>query len=259
MATPEPFRACSVALGVRTQALIRVPVFVFAAFWLVGTVQAGSFKVDPFHFDSAKTNLVSSEWENGAGCPTGVIASIFQSTPPYDPIPTPYTDPACLTGDSKDKSVDGLVLIKTGPTLNNASAGAELKGVKGTTLTELGYDIRKIDYPSDKGSHCGAGAPRFNVVIGGDMFFVGCNSPLATSSLFGNGWVRLRWGPGTIPAYTSLGVLTNINAATVQSISIVFDEGQDASGGPDQFGLAVLDNIDVNGDLVGQKDKKDGK
>jgi hypothetical protein len=35
----------------------------------------------------------------------------------------------------------------------------------------------------------------------------------------------------------------------VKSISIVFDEGQDT--GPDNFGLAVLDNIDVNGTLVG--------
>jgi len=40
----------------------------------------------------------------------------------------------------------------------------------------------------------------------------------------------------------------------VRSITIVFDEGQDASGGPDQFGAAVLDNVDVNGTMVGQGD-----
>jgi hypothetical protein len=34
-------------------------------------------------------------------------------------------------------------------------------------------------------------------------------------------------------------------------LTIVFDEGQD-TGGPDFFGLAVLDNIDVNGVLVGK-------
>ena len=38
--------------------------------------------------------------------------------------------------------------------------------------------------------------------------------------------------------------------APVKSIAIVFDEGQDT--GPDNFGLAILDNIDVNGVLVGQ-------
>ncbi len=37
----------------------------------------------------------------------------------------------------------------------------------------------------------------------------------------------------------------------VTRIVIVFDEGQDPSGGPDQFGAAILDNIDVNGTLVG--------
>jgi hypothetical protein len=37
---------------------------------------------------------------------------------------------------------------------------------------------------------------------------------------------------------------------SIKSISIDFDEGQDT--GPDNFGLAILDNIDVNGTLVGQ-------
>jgi len=35
----------------------------------------------------------------------------------------------------------------------------------------------------------------------------------------------------------------------VKSITIIFDEGQDKPG--DGSGLAVLDNIDVNGKLVG--------
>ena len=43
--------------------------------------------------------------------------------------------------------------------------------------------------------------------------------------------------------------LVDIKGMTVKSISIVFDEGQDT--GPDNFGLAVLDNIDVNGRLLG--------
>jgi len=39
---------------------------------------------------------------------------------------------------------------------------------------------------------------------------------------------------------------------TIQSIKIVADEGQDPLGGsPDLFGVAVLDNIDVNGVLIG--------
>lgn len=237
--------------------LVSVPVFFIAVFWLVGTVQAGSFTVVPFEFDPGKTHLVSAQWAKGVGCPTtGAFAFIDDPTTPaaYDPIPTPYSDPACSpTGDSQDKSVEGLLLVKTGPTPNFASAVADLKGVKGTTLSELGYDIRKIDIPPDpRGSHCGAGAPRFNVVSLGVTYFVGCNSPSATSTVVGTGWVRLRWGsPGSIPAFGPSGP-TNIFSFVVDSVSIVFDEGQDASGGPDQFGLAVLDNIDVNGDLVGR-------
>ena len=41
-----------------------------------------------------------------------------------------------------------------------------------------------------------------------------------------------------------------LSSLNVKEIDIVFDEGQDT--GPDFFGLAVLDNVDVNGTLVGQ-------
>ena len=98
---------------------------------------------------------------------------------------------------------------------------------------------------------CGAGAPRFNIqTTNGKSYFIGCMSPPANTIFTGTGWVRLRWGVS--------GVVTGYNAATgvpeaitspVKSIQIVFDEGQDTP--PDQFGLAVLDNIDINGVLVG--------
>ena len=55
-----------------------------------------------------------------------------------------------------------------------------------------------------------------------------------------------------VMAYNSMFVLGPITG-TVQRIVIVFDEGTDASGGPDQFGAAILDNIDVNGTLLGHE------
>jgi hypothetical protein len=147
-------------------------------------------------------------------------------------------------GDSKDKHNEGLLLVKTGPTPNFAAAGADLKGVKGITLTELGYDIRT-------GSHCGAGAPRFNVTdTSGTIHFVGCSSPPPSSTTTGGslGWTRRRWDSGALgAAFPPITPMT-----VVQSISIVFDEGQDVPGGPDSSGLAVLDNIDVNMVLVGR-------
>src|SRR5581483_1308540 len=199
----------------------------------------------PFVFDPGGTHLVSSEWEDGVGCPT---AARTYGTP----YPT-YTDPACATGDMKDRRNEGLVLVKTGPTANVASAGASIKGFKSQPITELGYDIRKPGSSLDaRGSHCGAGAPRFNLTTqDGSTYFIGCNSPPADAQMPGLGWVRLRWG-GSVPlmAFGPSGTLVDITPLQIKTIEIVFDEGQDT--GPDNFGLAVLDNIDINGTLVGE-------
>jgi hypothetical protein len=96
------------------------------------------FQVLPFVFDPADTDLVQSGWLSGIGCPTAASVATYPATKPSGT----YTDPGCLTGDPKDKDVEGLLLAKTGPTSNNASAGAKLEGLpKNLVLTELGYDI----------------------------------------------------------------------------------------------------------------------
>ncbi|HWC73661.1 MAG TPA: hypothetical protein VG454_06960 [Gemmatimonadales bacterium] len=202
--------------------------------------------VVPFEFDPFHTHLVQSSWLEGTGCPTE--ATVNDGT-----TAGTYTDPACPTGDPSDDHNEGLLLAKTGPTGNFAAAGADLKNVAGITLTELGYDLRKPGLlPDDpRGSHCGAGAPRFDVTTTDGSWFIGCNSPPAVSTGGGatNAFLRLRWGP--VPCV--LGYKDNVLSCVtgvVKSIAIVFDEGSDT--GPDQFGLAVLDNIDVNGTLVGQ-------
>lgn len=212
-------------------------------------VAAGTFRqVSPNEFDPGKTFLVQAAWLSGIGCPTN--AKNFNGT-----TSTPYTDAACLTGDPGDTHNEGLLLAKTGPMANVAAAQADLKDVRGIKLTELGYDIRKPRTAGDpSGSHCGAGAPRFNIdFTDGTSFFLGCNSPAANTTTVGNGWLRLRWG-GSAPlmAFTPGGVLTNVTGKEVKAIQIVFDEGQDCCPEPaDHFGLAVLDNIDVNTVLVG--------
>jgi len=227
-------------------------VIVVTAIATVGAWAAGSFNVKPQEFDPAKTFLVQAAWLHGLGCPTNASVAVYPATKPT----TTYT--ACATGDAKDKQNEGLILAKTGPTNNNASATAELKDVKDTALTELGYDIRKPSSAGDpRGSHCGAGAPRFDIVgQNGNLYFIGCTSPPADSAVSegaNSEWQRLRWG-GSSPLMAfnaSNGFsLDNITGLKVKSISIVFDEGQDAS--PDNFGLAVLDNIDVNTVLVGR-------
>ena len=207
-------------------------------------------------FDPQKTFLVEGQWLSGIGCPTAAKTAACDPTDPNcnKTVPGPaYTDPACPTGDAKDKRNEGLLLAKTGPTPNVAAAVGELKHVKGIVLTELGYDIRKAGpaVSDDRGSHCGAGAPRFNVETTTGFFFVGCNSPAPDTQAPGDGFIRLRWGTGgTVQGFDAATGLLSPITGTVKSITIVFDEGTDT--GPDNFGLAVLDNVDVNGTLVGR-------
>ena len=149
-----------------------------------------------------------------------------------------YTDRACPTATSpRDRQVEGLLLAKTGPTANFASAVADLKHVP-RTVTQLGFDIRKQGgSASPLGSHCGAGAPRFNVTTSTGTFFVGCNSPTADDAGLGlTGWTRLT--------YTV--AFTNV-AADLDRLR----RGSGSRRRTDQFGLAVLDNINVNGERVG--------
>jgi hypothetical protein len=205
--------------------------------------------VKPQEFDPGRTNLVQAAWLNGIGCPTNAFTAIPNSSFTGVSGTAPYTDTACMTGDPKDQHNEGLLLVKTGPTANFAAATAELTNVKGIMLTQIGYDLRKFgnSTTSPLGSHCGAGAPRFDVVTAdGNVHFIGCNSPPPiTETVSSTGWVRLRWDPTT--AFPPISVMDTIN-----SIFIVFDEGQDSFGAPDSFGAAILDNIDVNGTLVGQ-------
>jgi hypothetical protein len=223
--------------------------------------------VVPFEFDPYGTHLVAAEWKGGLGCPTNATTAPFLP-PDFSTVGSgSYTDPACPNGDPWDKRNEGLLLAKTGPTNNDASAGATIEGVKGIILNELGYDLRKPgNDPSivsdPRGSHCGAGAPRFNITIAGNLYFIGCASPppdMDTPVVGGMGWQRLRWGGSTPLLAFSSACPSSINPCdikgkTVDQISIIFDEGQDT--GPDNFGLAVLDNIDVNSMLVGRGARK---
>src|SRR5437868_10809446 len=176
---------------------------------------ADRFSVRAGEFDPGNTFLVQAQWLDGIGCPNG----------------TGFNDPACAAAnDSSDKHNQGLLLAKTGPTATNASAFAVINGVKGP-ITELGYDLRKpVSAASPMGSHCGAGAPRFNVETTAASYFIGCNSPPAVQAVTtSTGWIRLRWGGSAtaVMGYNAAtGVLENVTG-DVKSIQIVFDEGQD--------------------------------
>jgi hypothetical protein len=225
------------------------------------------FQVVPREFDPGRTFLVQAEWLSGIGCPHD--ARLATPNPTFTGFSgyRPYSDPACpkAASDTRDHKNTGLLLAKTGPTISNfTSAVADIKGVEGKVLTELGYDIRKPGLTSldQRGSWCGAGAPRFNIQTTDDSYFLGCNSPVADQQDDGDGFIRLTWGAGPVPlvAYGSLGVLVPVTGQ-VERLQIVFDEGTTLGSFPPTdaadhvelgFGLAVLDNINVNGVRVGQ-------
>src|SRR5688572_27051333 len=95
----------------------------------LSTDPPGFFSVKADEFDPGKTNLVQGTWLPGIGCPTGARIAIpdptFTEVAGYEA----YTDTACSVGDPKDQHNEGLLLAKTGPTGNFASAIAELNRV----------------------------------------------------------------------------------------------------------------------------------
>jgi hypothetical protein len=174
------------------------------------------FKAKPFTFDPGVTGMVSSAWVAHQGL-----------------------------GDS-GKSDHALVLKKEATTATVASAGSAISRVKDLALTELGFDY-------EVGGQCGAGASRYNVTLtDGSVFFFGCSWGDVTAAMVdsqGDTWNRIRFtnadavygGVGPTAVWPGFGV------AEVQAIHIVFDEGTDV--GP---GFVRLDNIDVNGKLMGK-------
>ena len=180
----------------------------------------------------AGSRIVTSAWLGGMGLPdNGGL-----NTQDLEPNP-----------NKRDPHL-GLLLSKNGPTADCSSAGAEIHGVKGMQVGAtflLGFDYRN-------GGHCGGGAPRFNVTYttpGGEEAF----------SFVGNCALGVR-----MPATQDPTQWTTVRFAAaaqfppvppgsrIKSISIIFDEGTDSPGteDPNGVGLAVIDNIFINGDTI---------
>ena len=127
-----------------------------------------------------------------------------------------------------------IFLEKTGPIENCAAAGIDivtsLEGGPVSALTELNFQ-----YPT--GGYCGGGAPRFNIVSGNDVVFLGCNG--GTATVLGNGWTEVEFNQAAIAA--ALATAGIAPTATLDDLYIIFDES----------GSVHLDNISVNKEVVG--------
>ena len=183
----------------------------------------------------AGSNIVTSAWLGGMGLPDNGGPN-SSATDPQD-------------APNKNDPHFGLLLSKNGQTPNCSSAGARIFGAEGMVLTELGFDYRN-------GGHCGGGAPRFNVVVRNSVtntdtfYFVGnCTLGLNMSAPQDPlEWTRLTFSPAAfgIPP-----------GSRIRSITLIYDEGTDQSSAPTALslepsgvGLAVVDNININGSFI---------
>ena len=167
-----------------------------------------------YAYDPAGTNTVAATWMDGTGAAS--------------------TSTATTAADTRNQ---GLLLSKTSNASNQAQAGVVIRDVEGISLTQLGYDIRV-------GSQCTATSPRFVVVTTDDVVHkIGCASGTAQPAPVA-GWKRLRFDPAnpaqTIPAIPA--------GSKVKSIHLVHDGGPEAGSS-----IVVLDNIDINGKIIGQQ------
>lgn len=225
----------------------------------------GNLQATPFVFIGTSSDcggpagslIVTAAWLGGMGLPDNG----GQNTTAAD----------LATNPNKDDPHRGLLLSKNGPTPDCSAAGATISGVhRRSTLTELGFDYRN-------GTHCGAGAPRFNITSAqGFTYFAGCDAGVKTPAPQDPAeWTRVRitTAAQVFPASPAAPLFVFGPGGTqIRSLSIIYDEGTDAPGveDPRGVGLAVIDNIEVGGELIGtgtgiadgtpdQNDKKDNE
>ena len=206
----------------------------------------GRLKAVPFVFvgradacgPAAGSQIVTAAWLGGMGLPDngGPNAGTVPSDNP-----------------NKRDAHSGLLLSKNGPTPDCSSSGADIKGVKGMEVDAafvLGFDYRN-------GGHCGAGAPRFNVTVRNSAtnmetthFVGGCaNSPSLPAEQDPAQWSRVRFAAAQQFPPIPVG-------SKIRRISILYDEGTDVptAQDPNGVGLAVIDNIFINGRFIRRGD-----
>lgn len=139
---------------------------------------------------------------------------------------------------------------KTG-TFTDSGAHAWVTGVKGITLNELGFDLRND-------GHTGAGAPRFTVITQDGLVYAfsfragGIVRPSSPAPGDPANWTRIRFrDQDAYPQYRNQKPWPGFGRAVIKSINIVFDEGIDQGKG-----YAYVDNVDINGVLIGKPTKK---
>lgn len=145
----------------------------------------------------------------------------------------------------------GLYLGKNGPTSDCSASAAVIKNwPAGAPIFQLGFDFLN-------GTHCGNGAPRFNLYTSQGSYAAGCQG---SGQLQGPApqdpaeWTRMTLGPDCAGiVQLSAAVPFVCNSTPVQSIEIVYDEGTDTANPPNEpagVGHVILDNILINNQYI---------
>ena len=180
---------------------------------------------------------------SGGGTPGGMFAQTYM----YDPtqsggLAAAWVDNLGTTPhNASDPRNQGLVLAKNATAPSGSLTGAVITNVQGS-LTELGFDYRD-------GGQCTATSPRFVVVTASSGTHVvgGCSKGTITAAPT-MGWKRVRFKLTDSSIQTSPSILPG---DSVSSITLVMDQGPE-TGSSAAGGLVVIDNIEVNGTLVGK-------
>jgi len=135
----------------------------------------------------------------------------------------------------KDPTSQGLVIRRNPSAPKTAIAGAALKGAAGSQLSQLSFDLR-----SD--SECSASAPQFVIVTADEIVHKANCASGTIQALTVSGWKRVSFDPANSrqlsPAVAP--------GTAVKTIALVMDQ-------PIATGMAVLDNINVNGRYIGRQ------
>jgi hypothetical protein len=149
--------------------------------------------------------------------------------------------------DSNSNLRSAVRLQKMTGTFTDSGAHALVTGVKGITLSELGFDLRND-------GHTGAGAPRFTIVLDNGLIYSfsfragGIVRPSTPAPGDPAHWTRIRFrDQDAYPQYESQKPWPGFGNAVIKKINICFDEGIDQGKG-----YAYVDNVDINGVIIGK-------
>jgi hypothetical protein len=124
----------------------------------------------------------------------------------FDPARVCDAKPAWVRGIGlfapDDRFAAAFLMHKLCSTATNAAAFGLVSGVNGETLIApeaLGFDYKNVN--GSFVAHCGAGAPRFQVLMsdGSFSFIGGCANGTKTPDAPGTGWTRVRFDPRIRP------------------------------------------------------------